>query len=427
LERKKLEDEQAELLAKIAYYKGILSDEKALLGVIREEISETKKKFGDSRRTKIGIDDGELEDEDLIPDENEVITLTRLGYIKRMSIDTFRAQNRGGRGIKGIQTLSDDVTEQMIITNTHNSLLFFTNTGRVFRMKVYQIPEASRTARGTAIINLLQLQPGETVATAMAIETFEGAKNLVMATKKGMIKKTEIAAYANIRTTGIIGISLREGDELIEVKPSDGNRDILMISKKGKAIRFAESEVRPTGRDSMGVTGMRLSNTSRQEAEAEDEVIAMIMDIQGEYILFATENGMGKRTKIEEFSNQHRGGMGVICYKITSKTGDLIEAKAVKDGDQIMLITSEGIIIRTSTEDVSIIGRNTSGVKLINVDGDDVKVTGMARLAKEDIPEEEDFEEETETLEEEDSEKVEDFSEEENLEEDKESAEEKQQ
>ncbi len=380
LERKKLEDEQAELLARIAYYKEILGNEKKLLGVVKEEILIVKDKYGDERRTKIGFDD-DLDDEDLIPDENEVITITKLGYVKRMSIDTFRSQNRGGRGIKGIQTIADDVTVQMMITNSHNSILFFTNTGRVFRMKSYQIPEAGRTARGTAIVNLLQLQPGEAIATAMPFEAFEGAQNLIMATKNGMIKKTKIADYANIRTTGIIGIGLREDDELIEVKPTDGKRDVIMISKKGHAIRFNEDEVRPTGRGSMGVCGMRFAK--------DDEIIAMIMDIQGECILFSTENGMGKRTKVSEFAAQHRGGQGVLCYRINDKTGDLVGAKAVNDGDQIMMITNEGVIIRTSIDSVSVIGRNTSGVKLINLANENVKVTGIARLAKEDIPEEE--------------------------------------
>ena len=380
LERKKLEDEQAELLARIAYYKEILGNEKKLLGVVKEEILIVKDKYGDERRTKIGFDD-DLDDEDLIPDETEVITLTKLGYVKRMPIDSFRSQNRGGRGIKGIQTIADDVTEQMMITNSHNSILFFTNTGRVFRMKSYHIPEAGRTARGTAIVNLLQLQPGESIATAMPFEEFEGAQNLIMVTKKGMIKKTRIADYANIRATGIIGIGLREDDELIQVKPTDGKRDVIMISKKGHAIRFNEEEVRPTGRGSMGVCGMRFAK--------EDEIIAMILDIQGECILFSTENGMGKRTRVSEFAAQHRGGQGVLCYRINEKTGDLVGAKAVNDGDQIMMITNEGIMIRTSVDSVSVIGRNTSGVKLINLSNENVKVTGIARLAKEDIPEEE--------------------------------------
>jgi len=391
LERQKLVDERNELLVKIAYYREILGDEKKLLGVVRDEIVVIKEKYGDPRRTRIGVDDGELEDEDLIPDENEVITLTKLGYVKRMTIDTFRAQNRGGRGVRGIQTLAEDVTEQMIITNTHNNLLFFTNTGRVFRMKAYQIPEGSRTSRGTAIINLLQLQPGESIATVMAVETFDGAKNLIMATKKGLVKKTELSAFANIRTNGLIGITLREDDELIEVKPSDGNRNIILISKKGKAIRFNEKEARPTGRGAMGVTGMRFAE--------DDELIAMIMDIQGECILFATENGMGKRTRVEEFGTQHRGGQGVLCYKVTEKTGDLVAAKAVNDGDQIMMITNEGVIIRTSVDAVSIIGRNTQGVKLINLSSGEIKVKGMARIAREMIPDEPDEEEGSEASE----------------------------
>lgn len=382
LERKKIEDEQAMLLAKIAEYKEILADEHKLLAVIKKEITEVKANYADERRTKIGVDDGEFEDEDLIPDANEVITLTKLGYVKRMSIETFKSQNRGGRGIKGIQTLTDDVTENMIITNSHNEILFFTNLGRVFKMKSYQIPEASRTARGTAIVNLLRLQGGESIATMMAVQQFAGVENLIFATKNGLVKKTPISAYENIRANGLIGIELRDGDELIEVKPSDGNRDILLISKKGHAIRFNESEVRRSGRKSSGVIGIRMAD--------DDEVIAMIMDIQGEGILFTTEKGMGKRTKTEEFAPQHRGGGGVFCYKINEKTGDLVAAKAVNEGDQIMMITNEGIIIRTSVDNISVIGRNTSGVRLINLGGEDVRVTGIARLAKEDIPEDED-------------------------------------
>ncbi len=381
LERKKIEDEQAELLTKIAYYKEILGDEKKLLGVVKKELGEIKDKYSDERRTQIGVDDGELMDEDLIPEENTVITLTKLGYVKRMTIDSFRAQNRGGRGIRGIQTLTEDVTEQIVITNTHSDLLFFTNRGRVYKMKGYQIPEASRTARGTNIVNLLQMQPGESIATIMAVEVFDEAKNLIMATKKGLVKKTALSEYMKIRSTGIIGINLREDDELIEVKPSDGNRDIILISKGGHSIRFREDEINPTARASMGVIGMRF-------ADPDDEVISMIMDIQGEYILFATENGMGKRTRVDEFSPQHRGGMGVICYHLTGKTGKLAGAKAVKDGDQIMLITNEGIIMRMPLENVSVIGRNTQGVKLINLPGENTKLVGIARLSKEDVPEE---------------------------------------
>ncbi|MBR3401908.1 MAG: DNA gyrase subunit A [Parasporobacterium sp.] len=374
LERKKLEDEQAELLAKIKYYKEVLADEKKLLGVIREEILIMKEKYGDERKTQIGVDDGEIEDEDLIPVGNTVITMTRLGYIKRMSIDTFKAQNRGGKGIRGMQTLEEDVIERMFITTTHHSILFFTNTGRVYKMKGYQIPEASRNARGTAIVNLLQLMPGEKIAAAMAVEQFEGAQNLLMATKKGLIKKTALSEYNNIKKTGIIAISLREDDELISADMTDGHREIVLISRKGNSIRFNEEEVRATGRSSMGVTGMRF-------AVPDDEVVTIALDIQGEDILFATENGMGKRTSFSEFKAQHRGGKGVRCYKVTEKTGELVAGCAVDPGDQIMLITNQGIVMRMSVDDISVIGRNTSGVKLMNVSqSEEIKLTGMARI-----------------------------------------------
>ena len=382
LEREKLEEEHAELLEKIKYYKAILGDEKKLLGVIKEEIIIMKEKYGDERKTSIGIDDGELEDEDLIPDDSTVITMTRLGYIKRMDIDNFKEQNRGGKGIKGMQTLDEDVIDRMFITTAHHRMLFFTNTGRVYLLKAYQIPEASRTARGTAIVNLLQLQPGERIATAMVIEQFDGAENLLMATKNGLIKKTPLKDYANIRQTGIIAISLREDDELIDVDMTDGKREIILITKGGKSIRFNEEEVRATGRSSMGVTGMKLS--------AGDEVITLALDVQGDDILFATENGMGKRTKFEEFKAQHRGGMGVLCYKVTERTGQLVAASAVNDGDQIMLITNGGIVMRTSVDSVSVIGRNTQGVKIISIDKDsEVKLAGMARLSAEFLEEEE--------------------------------------
>ncbi len=383
LEREKLEEEHAELLEKIKYYKAILADEKMLLGVIKEEIIVLKDKYGDERKTTIGIDEGELEDEDLIPDESTVITMTRLGYVKRMDIDNFKAQNRGGKGIKGMQTLDEDVIESMFITTTHHNLLFFTNTGRVYRLKAYQIPEASRTARGTAIVNLLSLQPGESIATAMVVEDFDGAKNLLMATKKGLIKKTPLADYNNIRQTGIIAISLREGDELIDVDMTDGNREIILISKNGHSIRFNEKEVRETGRSSMGVTGMKL--------RGDDEVITLALDVQGEAILFATENGMGKRTRFDDFNAQHRGGMGVLCYKITEKTGVLVAARAVDDDDQIMLITNEGIVMRMPVDGVSVIGRNTSGVRIMNVDQkESIKVAQMAKLPAEFIEEDSD-------------------------------------
>ena len=314
--------------------------------------------------------------------------MTRLGYVKRMSPDNFRAQNRGGKGIKGMQTLDEDVTSKMFITTAHHSLLFFTNTGRVYRLKAYQIPEASRTARGTAIVNLLSLQPGERIATAMVVEQFNGAENLIMATKKGLIKRTRLKDYDNIRANGLIAISLREDDELIDVNMTNGDREILLISKEGKSIRFHENEVRATGRASMGVTGMRLSKG--------DEVITLSLDILGEDILFVTENGMGKRTKFSEFKAQHRGGMGVLCYKVTERTGNLVAACAVNDGDQVMLITNEGIVMRTSVDSVSVIGRNTQGVIVMNIEkGSEVKLAGMARLSAEFLEEEEVAEGET--------------------------------
>ena len=389
LEREKLEDEQKELLDKIRFYKSVLGDEKVLLGVIKEEILIMKEKYADERRTSIGIDDGELEDEDLIPDESTVITMTRLGYVKRMDMGNFRAQARGGKGVKGLQKLDEDVTERLFITTTHHRLLFFTNKGRVYLLKAYQIPEASRTARGTAIVNLLQLQPEEKIATAMVVEEFEGAQNLLMATKKGMIQKTPLAAYANIRQTGIKAITLREDDELIDVDMTDGQREIVMISKDGHSIRFNEDEVTQTGRGAMGVRGMRLSDG--------DEIITLALDVQGESILFATENGMGKRTLFNQFNAQHRGGKGVLCYKVSDKTGKLAAAVAVNAEDQIMLITNEGIVIRMPVEGIAQIGRNTSGVKLMNVSqGEDIRVAGMARVPAELIEEEEAFDDASE-------------------------------
>ena len=382
LERLKLEEEQRELLARIQYYKEILGDEKKLLGVIKEEIIIMKEKYGDERRTQIGIDDGEIEDEDLIPVEGTVITMTGLGYIKRMSVDNFKAQNRGGKGIKGMQTLNEDAIERIFITSTHHNILFFTNKGRVYKMKAYQIPEASRIARGTAIVNLLQLQPEERIAAAMVVEEFKNARNLIMATKKGMIKKTELSEYNNIRQTGIIAITLREDDELIDADMTTGSREIVLITKKGQSIRFNESEVRPTGRSSMGVTGIRF-------ADPDDEVVTLALDIQGQDILFATANGMGKRTSFSEFNAQHRGGKGVRCYRVTEKTGELVAGSAVDPGDQIMLITNQGTVMRMSVDDISVIGRNTSGVKLINVSqSEEIKLTGMARIRAEYVNEE---------------------------------------
>jgi DNA gyrase subunit A len=370
LEREKLEAEFKELMEKIEELKAILADEKLLLGIIRKEILIICDKFGDDRRTTIGFDEFDISMEDLIPVSNTVITMTKLGYIKRMSVENFRSQNRGGRGIKGMETIEDDYIEDLLMATTHHYIMFFTNMGRVYRMKAYEIPEASRTARGTAIINLLQLVPEEKITAVIPIREYTEGNYLFMATKKGIVKKTSITDYSNIRKTGLAAISLREEDELIEVKNTDNNNDIILITKFGQCIRFHETDVRNTGRVSMGVIGMNLSDR--------DEVIGMQLNTQGEYLLIASENGLGKCTKMEEFTVQNRGGKGVKCYKITEKSGNIVGVKAVNQENEIMLITTEGIIIRLKVEGISILGRITSGVKLINLDEDII----VARIAK---------------------------------------------
>lgn len=372
LEREKLENEYKELQAKIAQLKAILADEKKLLMVIREEINIIAAKYGDDRRTAIGFDD-DMSMEDLIPDEDTVVAMTHLGYIKRMDADNFKSQNRGGKGIKGMQTIEEDYIEDLLMTTNHHYMMFFTNTGRVYRLKAYEIPEAGRTARGTAIVNLLQLQPGEKITAIIPMREFNEDQYLFMATKEGMVKKTPMVEYGNVRKNGLQAIVLKEGDELIEVKATDDKQDIFLVTKKGMCIRFKEKDVRTTGRVSMGVIGMRF--------DGDDEVIGMQMESQGEELLVVSENGMGKRTPIEEFKPQFRGGKGVLCYKITEKTGTLIGAKLVNDGREIMLITTEGIIIRMSVDDISVIGRNTSGVKLMSIDQNtDIKVASIAKV-----------------------------------------------
>ena len=371
LEREKLEAEYAELMEKIKELKAILADEKKLLGVIREEIMLISDKYGDERRTSIGFDEYDISMEDMIPKTNTVICMTKLGYIKRMSIDNFRSQHRGGRGVKGMETIEDDYIEELLMTTTHHYLMFFTNEGKVYRMKAYEIPETSRTARGTAIINLMQLQPGEKITAVIPISEYQEGNYLFMTTKKGIVKKTQIREYANIRKTGLSAIHLREDDELIEVKKTDNTKDIILVTKYGQCIRFHETDVRSTGRNSMGVIGMNLIDG--------DEVIGMQMNTQGEYLLIASEKGLGKRTRMEEFSPQNRGGKGVKCYKITEKTGYLIGIKAVNDENEIMIITTEGIIIRMKVEDISILGRVTSGVRLINMD-EDVTIASIAKV-----------------------------------------------
>ena len=371
LEREKLEAEYAELMEKIRKLKAILADRNLLLRVIREEILEISEKYGDDRRTSIGFDAFDISMEDMIPRENTVITMTKLGYIKRMTVDNFRSQNRGGKGIKGMQTIDDDYIEELMMTTTHHYVMFFTNTGRVYRLKAYEIPEASRTARGTAIINLLQLMPGERITAVIPINKFEEGQYLMMATRKGLVKKTPIQEYANVRKIGLAAISLRDDDELIEVKAINNKKDVILVTKDGQCIRFKETDVRTTGRVSMGVRGINLMDG--------DEVVAMQLNSQGYYLLVVSENGMGKRTSISEFTCQNRGGKGVKCYKITEKTGNVIGAKAVNEENEIMMITTEGIIIRLQCSDISILGRITSGVKLINL-SEGVTVASFAKV-----------------------------------------------
>ena len=371
LEREKIENEHKELVAKIAELKAILADEKLLLGVIRTEIMEISDKFGDDRRSKIGFDEYDISMEDMIPKENTVIAMTSLGYIKRMTVDNFRSQNRGGKGIKGMQTIEDDYIEDLLMTSTHNYLMFFTNMGRVYRMKAYEIPEAGRTARGTAIVNLLQLNPGEKISALIPIENYEERKNLFMVTRKGIVKKTSIMEYSNIRKNGLAAISLRDDDELIEVKSTDSETDIFLVTKYGMCIRFKETDVRATGRATMGVIGMSIDDG--------DEIVGMQLDHQGDSLLIVSENGLGKRTYLNEFKIQRRGGKGVKCYKVTDKTGYVVGVKAVTDEHEIMMITTEGIIIQLRMDDISTLGRITSGVKMINLD-DNVKVAKIAKV-----------------------------------------------
>ena len=373
LEREKLEAEYAELMQKIEEYKAILADRKLLLGVIREEIILIRDKYGDERRTSIGYDEFDISMEDLVPLEDTVITMTKLGYIKRMTSDNFKSQNRGGKGIKGMQTIDEDYIEELFMTTTHDYVLFFTNKGRVYRLKAYEIPESGRTARGTAIINLLQLQPEEKITAVITLKEFQENKYLFMATKHGIVKKTSISEYQNIRKTGLQAINLREEDELIEVKVTNKEKDIILVTKNGLCIRFHENDVRPTGRTSMGVIGMNLSY--------DDEIVGMQLNTQGTHLLLVSEYGLGKRTSMEEFKVQNRGGKGVKCYKITEKTGNVVGVKAVNEDNEIMMITTAGIVIRILCSQISEIGRITSGVKLMNLDNKkDIKIASIAKV-----------------------------------------------
>ena len=371
LEREKLEAEYKELMDRIRRLEAILADRNLLLRVIREEILAISEKYGDERKTAIGFDEFDISMEDMIPNENTVITMTKLGYIKRMTVDNFRSQNRGGKGIKGMQTIEDDYIDELLMTTTHHYLMFFTNMGKVYRLKAYEIPEAGRTARGTAIINLLQLQAGEKITAVLSLKDYSQGQYLFMATKSGIVKKTPIQDYANVRKTGLAAISLKDDDELIEVKFTDNKKDIILVTKYGQCIRFKDTDVRSTGRVSMGVRGINLSDG--------DEIIGMQLCSQGDYLLIVSEKGMGKRTSMSEFSVQNRGGKGVKCYKITEKTGNVVGVKAVNDDNEVMMITTEGIIIRISCSDISILGRITSGVKLMNLD-EKVSVASIAKV-----------------------------------------------
>ena len=400
LEREKLENEYKELETKIAELRAILADENKLLSVIKKEILVISEKYGDDRRTKIGFED-DMSVEDLISDDDTVIAMTNLGYIKRMSVDNFKSQNRGGKGIKGMQTIDEDFIEDLLMTTNHHYIMFFTNTGRCYRIKAYEIPEAGRTARGTAIVNLLQLQPGEKVTAAIPMREIDDDKYLFMATKGGMVKKTRMCEYSNMRKTGLQAILLREGDELIEVKVTDNTEDIFLATKFGMSIRFKETDARITGRVSYGVIGMKLDEG--------DEVIGMQMASQGEYMLVVSEKGYGKRTRISEFKLQLRGGKGLLCYNVTEKTGNLVGMKLLDDGRDIMLITNEGILIRMSVDDISVIGRNTSGVKLMSIDADsNVRVASIAKVRESSRQDEEDENvEDPESMENEDGETTE--------------------
>ena len=394
LERNKLEEEYKSLMELITELKAILADEKKLLGVIKEEILAISDKYGDDRRTSIGFDEYDISMEDMIPVTNTVITFTKLGYIKRMNVDNFKSQHRGGKGIKGMETIDEDYIVEMMMTTSHHYLMFFTNTGRVYRLKAYEIPECSRTARGTAIVNLLQLQPDEKITSMIPIKEYSDSQYLFMATKNGIVKKTKITDYENIRKTGLAAINLREDDRLIEVKLTDNNEDIILITKFGQCIRFHETDVRNTGRTSMGVIGMSLTD--------QDEVIAMQLASQGDSLMIVSAKGLGKCTLVEEFTPQNRGGKGVKCYKITEKTGNVVGCKAVNEDDEMMLINTEGIIIRIKVNDIALLGRITSGVKLINV-GEGVTVASIAKVRKEDMIMDESEENQEDSASEEDS------------------------
>ena len=373
LEREKLEAEYKELIEKINYYLKVLSDERMVLDIIKNELTEIKNKYGDERRTEISVEEDEIDIEDLIKEEESVITLTHFGYIKRQPVDTYKSQKRGGKGVAGLSTREEDFVENLFTTSTHNYLLFFTNKGKVYRLKAYQIPEAGRQAKGTAIVNLLELSPEEKVTTVIPIEKYSEGMYLIMATKNGVVKKTDIMEYDNIRKGGITGIVLRDNDELIGVRLTDGTKDIILVTREGMAIRFSEEDVRPLGRVSQGVRGIKL--------EENDYVVGMGASIEDTTLLIVTENGFGKRTELDEYKVQARGGKGVITYKITEKTGKVAAMKLVSENDDVIIISDDGTIIRINASEISILGRATQGVTLMRL-SEGSKVVGMARVIK---------------------------------------------
>lgn len=375
LEREKLEKEYQELLEKIKYYKDVLANKFMVLNIIKEELNEIKGKYGDERRTKIVPDEGEIDIEDLIDDEETVVTLTHFGYIKRLPADTYKSQRRGGKGITGLSTREEDFVENLFVTKTHDYILFFTSKGKVYRLKAYQIPEAGRQAKGTAIVNLLELDQDEKVTTVIPISEYKEGLYLFLATKKGIVKKTDLMEYDNIRKGGLIAVTLRENDELIDVQLTDGSKDILLVTKNGLSIRFNEKDARPLGRVSQGVKGIKL--------EDDDEVIGMSAYIENTSLLVVTENGFGKRTELDEYKVQFRGGKGILTYRVTERTGKLVGMKLVCDDDDVMLISSDGTIIRIKVQDISVLGRATQGVTLMRLD-EGVKVMAVARIVNED-------------------------------------------
>lgn len=375
LERGKIETEYNQLLKEIEELKAILSDNNLLLSVIKKEIHEIAEKYSDERKSSIGFDENDITVEDMIPNTNAIVTFTKLGYIKRMAEDTFKAQNRGGKGIKGMETIDNDYIVELLMTKTHDNFLFFTTKGRVYKLKTYQIPEASRTARGTNIVNILQLQPDEKISSMIPIKNMEDDEYLIMATKNGIIKRTKLSEYGNIRKNGLTAIRLREDDKLIMVKKTSGKEDVMLCTKFGQCIRFKETDVRSTGRDSIGVIGISLYD--------EDEVISMQITSEGDSIMLVSKKGLGKCTKISEFAVQRRGGKGVKCYRILEKTGNLTGVKTVHQDDEMMIITTEGTIIRIRICDTALSGRVTSGVKLINLkDNEEVASIEIVREEK---------------------------------------------